>query len=152
MGARVLDQLDLDTGQRKKAEAIIAEERAKAVAKASGDPVALRQAMRATMQTVLTRIEPILKPAQKDRLVALRARMASLGGGRRQGGMTAGVVYVLRDGKPVAVPVRVGATDGSVTQIVGPLKAGDEVIVGGGPKAKVQARGGPMGGGVRVRM
>lgn len=153
MGARVLDQLDLDAGQRKKAEAILAEERGKAMAKASGDPAAMRQAMRAMTQTVLTRIEPILKPAQKERLVALRARLATMGGGRRQGGMTAGVVYVLRDGKPAAVPVRVGATDGSFTQIVGPLKAGDEVIVGGGPKPKAAAtQGGPMGGGVRVRM
>ena len=97
-------------------------------------------------------IEPILKPAQKEKLVGLRARMATMGGGRRQGGMTSGVVYVLRDGKPVAVPVRVGATDGSFTQIVGPLKVGDEVIVGGGPKPKAAAQGGPMGGGVRVRM
>ncbi len=153
MATRILDQLDLDAGQRKKAEAIIAEERAKAMAQASGDPAARRQALRAMMQTVLTRIEPILKPAQKEKLVALRARMAAMGGGRRQGGMTAGVVYVLRDGKPVAVPVRVGATDGSFTQIVGPLKAGDEVIVGGGPKPKAAAtQGGPMGGGVRVRM
>lgn len=152
LGARALDQLDLDAGQRKKAEAIFAEERAKAMAKASGDPVAMRQAMRATMQTALTRIEPILKPAQKEKLLALRARIATMGGGRRQGGMTAGVVHVLRDGKPVAVPVRVGATDGSFTQIVGPLKAGDEVIVGGGPKPKATTQGGPMGGGVRVRM
>ncbi len=77
-----------------------------------------------------------------------------MGGGRGQGGMTAGVVYVLRDNKPVAVPVRVGATDGSSTQIVGDLKVGDQVIVGGGPKAKPKAAtGGPMGGGqVRVRM
>lgn len=152
MATRLLDQLDLDAGQRGKAEAILAEERAKALAQASGDPAARRQAMRSMMQTVLTRLDPILKPAQKEKLVALRARIATMGGGRRLGGMTAGAVYVLRDGKPAAVPVRVGASDGSFTQIVGPLKAGDQVIVGGGPKAKVQARGGPMGGGVRVRM
>ena len=154
MGARLIEQLDLDAGQKAKVEAIMAEERTKAVAKASGDPTAMRKAMREMMQTVLTRIEPILKPAQKDKLVALRARMAAMGGGRGQGGMTAGVVYVLRDGKPVAVPVRVGASDGSFTQVVGPLKAGDEVIIGGGPKPKAKAaQGGPMGGGsVRVRM
>ena len=154
MGARLIEQLDLDAGQKAKVEAIMAEERTKALAKASGDPTAMRQAMRAMMQTVLTRIEPILKPAQKEKLVALRARMAAMGGGRGRGGMTSGVVYVLRDGKPTAVPVRVGATDGSFTQIVGPLKAGDEVIVGGGPKPKAKAaQGGPMGGGaVRVRM
>jgi HlyD family secretion protein len=39
-------------------------------------------------------------------------------------------VFVLRDGKPVAVEVVPGASDGSVTEIVsGPLSAGTEVIV-----------------------
>jgi len=153
-GMRMLESLDLDAGQKAKAEAIITEERAKATAAASGDPTARRKASRDAMQKALTRIEPLLKPAQKEKLVAVRARMASMGGGRGQGGMTSGVVYVLRDNKPVAVPVRVGATDGSSTQIVGDLKAGDQVIVGGGPKAKAKAAtGGPMGGGqVRVRM
>jgi len=38
-------------------------------------------------------------------------------------------VWVLRDGKPVAVEVRTGATDGKVTEITGgPLQAGTEVI------------------------
>lgn len=151
MMGRIVEQLDLDAGQQKKAEAIFAEARAKAQAAASGDPQARRQAMRAAMQEAMARLEPILKPDQKEKLVALRARMAA--GGPRQGGFTAGVVYVLRDGKPVAVPVRVGASDGSYTQVVGDIKAGDLVITGGGPKAKVQARGNPMGGGqVRVRM
>ena len=151
MGARMLDELDLDAGQRKKAEAIFAAARTKAMAQASGDPTARRQAFRTMMQESLAKLEPILKPTQKEKLVALRARMAAMGGGRGQGGMTAGVIYVLRDSKPVAVPVRVGATDGSFTQIVGPLKVGDEVIVGGGPKAKA-GQASPMGGGVRVRM
>ncbi|ATQ42711.1 efflux RND transporter periplasmic adaptor subunit [Caulobacter mirabilis] len=153
MGGRMLEQLDLDAGQKAKAEAIFAEARTKAQAAASDDPQARRQAMRKAMEEALTKLEPILKPAQKEKLIALRARMAQMGGGRGRGGMTAGVVYVLRDKKPAAVPVRVGATDGSFTQIVGDLKPGDQVIIGGGPKAKVQARGGPMGGGqVRVRM
>lgn len=39
-------------------------------------------------------------------------------------------VYVLADGKPKAVTVRVGASDGSSTEIIGDFKAGDEVIVG----------------------
>ncbi|MFZ5670495.1 MAG: efflux RND transporter periplasmic adaptor subunit [Pseudomonadota bacterium] len=152
MGGRMLEALDLNADQRRKADAIFAEARGKArAAAASGDPQARRQAMRQVMQEALAKLEPILNAEQKEKLVALRARAAAFGGGR-QGGMTAGVVYVLRDGKPTAVPVRVGAGDGSFTQIVGPLKAGDQVIVGGGPKAKVQTQGGPMGGGVRVRM
>lgn len=39
-------------------------------------------------------------------------------------------VHVLADGKPKAVTVRVGASDGNVTEIAGDLKPGDEVIVG----------------------
>ena len=152
MLARIVEQLDLDSSQQKKAEAIFAEARAKAQTAASGDPQARRQATRAAMQAAMAKLEPILKPAQKEKLVALRARMAA-GGGRGPGGFTSGVVYVLRDDKPIAVPVRVGATDGSFTQVVGDIKVGDLVIIGGGPKAKVQPRGGPMGGGpVRVRM
>jgi HlyD family secretion protein len=151
MGGRMLEALDLSPDQRKKADVIVAEARARAMAAASGDPQARRQAMRQTTQEVLAKLEPILKPAQKAKLIALRARMAATGGGRGRGGMTGGVVHILRDGKPVAVPVRVGASDGSFTQIVGPLKAGDQVIVGGGPKPKPRTQGGPMGGGVRVR-
>lgn len=39
-------------------------------------------------------------------------------------------VYVLVEGKPKQVMVRVGASDGSSTEINGALKAGDDVIVG----------------------
>lgn len=39
-------------------------------------------------------------------------------------------VYVLAEGKPKQVMVRVGASDGSSTEINGELKAGDDVIVG----------------------
>lgn len=153
-GERVLEQLDLDAGQKTRADAIFAAAMNKARAQASGDQRAQRQAMRAATQEALAKIEPILKPAQKEKLVAIRARMASAGGGRSQGGFTSGVVYVLRDDKPVAVPVQVGATDGSFTQVQGDIKPGDQVVTGGGPRPKVEPRpGGPMGGGqVRVRM
>jgi HlyD family secretion protein len=77
--------------------------------------------------------------------VALRATMGQ-GRGGRGGGMTGGVVYVLKDGKPSPMPVRVGASDGTYTQIVGPLKAGQQVITGGGPKPKAKAGGSPFGG------
>ncbi|RYF93943.1 MAG: hypothetical protein EON95_07185 [Caulobacteraceae bacterium] len=107
------------------------------------------------MDEAFVKLDPILKSDQKTKLVALRARMGQGRGGQR-GGMTSGVVYILKDGKPIPVPVMVGATDGSFTEIVdrsGTIKEGAAVITGGGPKAKVQARN-PMtggGGGVRVR-
>ncbi|MGA7980413.1 MAG: efflux RND transporter periplasmic adaptor subunit [Chromatiaceae bacterium] len=41
-----------------------------------------------------------------------------------------GHVWVLRDGKPVSVPITAGATDGVVTQIVaGQLEAGEQVLI-----------------------
>ena len=39
-------------------------------------------------------------------------------------------LYKLVDGKPEAVTVRVGASDGSWTEVFGDVRAGDEVIVG----------------------
>lgn len=58
----------------------------------------------------------------------------------RAGGGRGGSVYVLRDEKPVAVAVKVGASDGTSTEVSGALQAGDPVIVGGGPKPKAQVR------------
>ena len=99
------------------------------------------------------KLETSLKPEQKTKLAALRATMAQAGG-RGANAMRPGTVYVMKDDKPTAVPVRVGATDGTSTEVVGQLKPGDQVIVGGGPKAKVQARSpfGGQGGGNQTRV
>jgi HlyD family secretion protein len=161
MGARIVEQLELNAAQRKQWEATQAETRQKtqaAFASAGGDRTQMRETMRRIQAEAFAKLEPSLKPEQKQKLAALRASMAAQMGGRGAGGMRAGVVYVLKDGKPAPVPVRVGATDGTATEVVGQLKPGDQVIVGGGPKPKPQLRG-PMGGGgqgggaqVRVKM
>jgi len=61
------------------------------------------------------------------------------GGGRGRGRMRDGggppsdrkTVYVLRDGQPKRIPVRIGISDGSFTEITdGPLEEGDLVITG----------------------
>jgi HlyD family secretion protein len=62
-----------------------------------------------------------------------------------KGSRRTGAVYVLRDGKPVAVPVGVGASDGTNTEVSGPLNVGDKVIIGGGPK-------GPGASGAQIRI
>jgi HlyD family secretion protein len=51
------------------------------------------------------------------------------------------------DGQPKAVEVRTGLTDGSSTEILeGPLKEGDEVIIGAGePPGAAKKAGGPSG-------
>lgn len=156
---RIVEQLDLDAKQQKAWAPIQAELRTQmqaARAAATGNPGGMREAMAKPMNAALAKLEPLLRADQKTKLVALRATMAQ-GRGARSGGMRSGTVYVLRDKAPVPIAVRVGATDGSFTEIVTrELKAGDEVITGGGPRPKAQL-GGPMGGppgggGVRVRM
>ena len=67
------------------------------------------------------------------------------GPSRVNGKRPPGTIYVLRAGKPVKTPVRVGASDGTSTEIVGAIKAGDPVILGGGPKN-------PFGSGAQIRI
>ncbi len=151
MAARITQQLDLDAGQQAKAKAIFDTARQNVMAAGYSDPQARREAMRTAMQAAFAKLEPILKPDQKTKLIALRAQMQAMGGQRR-GGMTPGVVWVLgKDGKPAPIQVMVGASDGAYTEIRGNLPAGTQVITGGGPKPKVKANS-PMAGGVRVRM
>ena len=65
--------------------------------------------------------------------VALRVRLK---GEKQQG---AGV-WVLRDNRPVRVPVKTGISDGTYTEVVaGDLKEGDKVIVGLGEERKKPA-------------
>jgi HlyD family secretion protein len=148
-GQRMIEQLGLSADQQKKAEPILADMRAKTMAAMStDDPQARRAAMGKAREEMLAKLEPILTADQKTKLVALRAQMQQ-GGGRR-GGAGSGVVWVLRDNKPTPIPVRIGASDGSYTEVVtNALKVGDELIIGGGPKAKVQVRSplAPGGGG-----
>jgi HlyD family secretion protein len=159
MGARMVDELDLDAKQKKAWEPIADDLRQKsmaAFASAGGDRKAIREAMRKNMDAALGKLEPLLRPDQKQKLAALRASMAQ--GRGRTAGMRGGTLYVLRDGKPTPVPVRVGASDGSSTEIVGELKPGDQVIIGGGPQPRSKGPTGPVpgmgpsGGGTRIRV
>jgi len=155
----VVEQLDLDGKQTAAWDRISGELRQKsaaAIASAAGDRGKMRDAMRKNTDEAFAKLEPVLRPDQKTKLVALRATMGQ--GRGRAAGMRGGTVYVLREGKPVPIAVRIGATDGSATEIVSrELKPGDQIIVGGGPRPKAQMRG-PMGGppggggGVRVKM
>ncbi len=95
----------------------------------------LKPGMTAANRVVIAERDDVLRvPSQ-----ALRYSPTGLAGanGRRDvtsqpstSGTRPGQVYVLRDGKPVAVPVTAGLDDDSFTEIVkGDLKAGDKVII-----------------------
>jgi HlyD family secretion protein len=149
---RLYEALQLDAGQKTKADAIFAEVRRKAQAAAAGaeDPQARRRAMQAANAEAYDKLAPLLKPEQRTRLEAFRAQQAAQGGRRGRGGaggFTRGTVWVLEKNKPVPVMVRVGGSDGSATEIQGELKEGQEVIIGGGPRPKAQLPAGRPGGG-----
>ena len=64
---------------------------------------------------------------------------------KRDGGQT---IYLLKEGKPEAVPVKTGiASNGAIELVEGNLKEGDEVVIEqqGGEVKKKQSSGSPMG-------
>ncbi len=159
MSGRIVEQLGLDARQKAAWTPIEAELRQKtmaAFASAGGDRKAIRDGMRKTMDAAFGKLEPLLRPDQKTKLAALRATMAQ--GRGSTAGLRGGTLYILdKEGKPKPVSVRVGATDGSSTEIVSrDLKAGAQIITGGGPRPKPTLGGPPgaggPGGGGRVRM
>lgn len=116
-----------------------------------------RAYMRRVREAAIQAIEPSLSAAQKQLLTQMRA-----GGGQRQDVSRQAVVWVLHDNKPSPVLVNIGIADNTNTLLISGINAGDQVIVGGGPRAEsTQARspfggrggpgGGPPGGGVRIR-
>jgi HlyD family secretion protein len=84
-----------------------------------------REAMRARMAEAMNRtfadFRASLSPAQQARW---DAELRALATARR------GTLWRLVDGVPQPVPVRLGASDGTVTEITGTLEEGDEVLVG----------------------
>lgn len=140
---QVLRELpDLTEAQRAEIEAAAAEMRERA-AGLSRNPEGRQQQMQTARQRLLSRVNAALTPEQ-------RARLSELRGSRGTGG----TVWVSEDGAPPrAVPVRLGVSDGTMTEIVsGDLLPGQAVVVGlerpGGGAAPAQ--GSPPGGRVRT--
>ena len=74
------------------------------------------------------RVEEVLKPEQKARYAEIVAEL----GGRAGGGQsTRGRIYLMESGKPKAIEVRVGLSDGAMSEVAGEgLAEGAEVIIG----------------------
>lgn len=89
-------------------------------------------------QAALRRLEPILTEEQRARLTALREQAAGAQPSRLS------VVWVLRDGEPQPVTVRLGVADDAYTEVLEGLSEGDLVVTGGGPQATAQS--GSLGG------
>lgn len=129
---QLIDQLDLSATDRARADQLLASARAEA----GGD----RGARRAAIDRALDALAPTLSEDKQRRLAVLRVRL-------RDGGGNRATLWVLgEDGFPRPVEVRTGVSDGSMTEIMGPVRAGQQVIVGGGPQPEMVAQQSPFGG------
>ncbi|MCF8198461.1 MAG: efflux RND transporter periplasmic adaptor subunit [Sulfuritalea sp.] len=126
---RLVAELKLDADQQGKLEAIFAGMRDKFRAARELPDAEKTRAQERNRAEIREKISLILTPEQKKRYdemtSAAQAARAGSGGG-------SGRVWIIGpDGKPKAIDVRLGLTDGSMTEIVsGEIKAGSEVIVG----------------------
>ncbi|MGQ3347411.1 efflux RND transporter periplasmic adaptor subunit, partial [Bosea sp. (in: a-proteobacteria)] len=121
------------TSEQKQAIAAIMQERRtgfrEAMAGMSEDE--RRAVFRKARADMIAKVAAALDP---ERRVKFEAMMQGGRGAPQQG--TPGRVYVLgEDGRPRAVPVMLGPTDGAYTELLsGELTQGQPVIVGGGPR------------------
>ncbi|QQS13540.1 MAG: HlyD family secretion protein [Rhodospirillales bacterium] len=126
----LVEGLSLDQAQREELDRIFAQSGAETRALFTGGaPPEERRAKLAQIREAATRrIDAMLTAEQKPKYAAMRAAQA--------GGAPGELHVVGPDGLPRTLRVRLGATDGNVTEVSGPdVKPGLEVIVGGGPRA-----------------
>ncbi|MCD6043481.1 MAG: HlyD family efflux transporter periplasmic adaptor subunit, partial [Burkholderiales bacterium] len=127
--ARLLQDLKPSDAQRSPLDEIFAESRQKMArlrdmrGGASGDAARRREVERIRVETN-ARIAEILTPEQRPAWERLLAESGA------RGRSSSGRVYVLEDGAPKALDVRLGLTDGTSTEVVSGLQEGAEVILG----------------------
>jgi HlyD family secretion protein len=104
-----------------------------------------RAYMRSMRDAALRAIEPTLTERQRQLLTQVRE-----GGGAQREVRRQAVVWVLRNNRPEPVQVEIGVADNANTVLYSGLQPGDEVIIGGGPRAEEESRqNSPFGGGGR---
>jgi HlyD family secretion protein len=104
--------------------------------------------MRSIRDAALREIEPTLSERQRQLLAQMRE------GGARRDVRRQAVVWVLRNNRPTPVQVEIGVADNANTLLYSGLQEGDQVIIGGGPRAEEDEGRSPFGGrrpGVRIR-
>ncbi len=125
---RIVNELKMDAQQQQRLEPIFAEMRNKFMGlRDLPEEARIRQgaAIRSDMRA---RVEEILKPEQKARYAEIIAEIGGRAGGAQT---TRGRIYLLEAAKPKAIEVRVGLSDGAMSEVAGDgLAEGADVIVG----------------------
>jgi HlyD family secretion protein len=124
---RLVTELKLDAEQQQRLEPVFAEARNRFMGLRELPEDARAKAGAAIRAELRARIEDVLKPEQKARFAEVAAEFA----GRGAAPTTRGRVWVLDGGKPKALEVRAGLSDGTMTEVSGDgVGEGLEVIVG----------------------
>jgi HlyD family secretion protein len=130
MRAAIVRDLALTAEQQTKLDAILEEARQgfAGVRAQGGDDKAAGAQRRRVRTEIREKIRAILTPEQQKRFEAV---VAAQDGGSAPGGTSARVYIPGPDGKPQAVAIMVGLSDGTYSEVVsGELKTGQDVFVG----------------------
>lgn len=146
---RVKKELQLGEAQSASIDAIFegARQRVREIATAGGSPAQRRDNFARFRRDVAEQIKAVLNAEQKTKFETLAAEFAPGGGSANSGR----VHRLGANGEVETLTMRLGVTDGAFTEVVraGSLKEGDEIIIGGGPRASTPASpppGGPRPG------
>ena len=130
MRERIVKGLGLSAEQQRKLDPIFADMREQMSALQDAPEAERQQRARRIREEMRARIREILTPQQQ---LKFDATAAAPGGGRSRGGTSGRVFVVDEDGKPKAIPLTLGISDGTATEVIrGELKEGQDVIIGGG--------------------
>ncbi len=125
---RVVTELKLDAEQQQRLDPIFADMRNKFMGLRDMPEEARARQGAAIRSEMRARVEEILKPEQKARYGEIVTELAGRAG---SGQTTRGRIYLLEGGKPKGIDVRVGLSDGAMSEVGGDgLAEGNEVIVG----------------------
>jgi HlyD family secretion protein len=146
---RLVKQLELSPEQQAKLDPILQESRQQMMGLREVPEQDRRARAQKIREATRGKIRELLTPPQQAKYDEMSPGGPPAGAG--DGAGTPGRVYVLETGKPKAVSVVLGISDGTSTEILrGDLKEGDEVIMG---LAGAGARPGTPGpGGPRLRL
>ena len=141
---RLIAELKLDAPQQEKLAAIYAAMNDKFAAAREAVQPEKSRAQERNRAEIRDKVSAILTPEQKQRYAEMNAETQA---NRASGGGGSGRVWVVGDdGKPKSIEVRLGLTDGAMTEIVsGDVREGSEVITGVQTAGTKTGSGAPAG-------
>ncbi len=139
---RIVTELKMDAEQQQRLDPIFAEMRNKFMGLRDLPEEARARQSAAIRSDMRARVEEILKPEQKARYAEI---VTEQGGRAGAGQVTRGRIYLLEGEKPKAIDVRVGLSDGAMSEVAGDgVVEGADVIIGlqGGAASNAPAQKG----------